>query len=102
MAKDRKSLPDADWYICPSCGAEVRVGSDGCRTCGPGIREEWAQDDYLDGVDLPDDPDEFDHKAFVKKEFGIASRFKPCGLRWYWWLTGLVVVGAMIAGFVRW
>ncbi len=36
MSRPLNSPKDADWYACPSCGAEVRVGSRGCPACMKG------------------------------------------------------------------
>ena len=50
MSRPQPSPKDADWYACPGCGAEVRVGSRGCPQCSG---KSWEQDEYLDGLDLP-------------------------------------------------
>lgn len=99
MSRSIDSSRDADWYACPFCGAEVRVGPDGCPRCTTG--KPRKQPAYLDGVDLPDDPEDFDYDDFVKREFGGgASSVKPAGLKWIWWVTGVLLVGGMVAGIV--
>lgn len=101
MASPQNSSKDADWYACPFCGTEVRVGSKGCPGCTPGAGKSWQQDSSLDGVDLPDDPEEFDYDDFVKREFGKTARVvKPAGLKWKWWITGVLLLAGMIAGVI--
>ena len=102
MSHPLNSPKDADWYACPSCGAEVRVGSRGCSRCSAGSGAKWEQDEYLDGVDVPEDAAEFDYNDFVKREFGGRgpSRLKPHGIAWKWWVTGVLVLGAFAWGVV--
>jgi hypothetical protein len=98
MSRPLNSPKDADWYACPYCGAEVRVGSRGCLKCvQEAVGKKWQQDEYLDGVDLPDDPSEFDYNDFVKREFGArqSSRLKPSGVSWKWWIAGIILIGAL-------
>ena len=89
-----------DHYICPSCGAEVPVGSTGCAKCNPPRKKKsWEQDEHLDGIGLPDD--EFDYEEFKKKEFG--GEFKPKGLDPIWWITGiLVLIAFALLSIGRW
>jgi hypothetical protein len=88
----------ADYYACPGCGAEVRVGSRGCPKCTDKPRS-WEQDEACDGADLPDE--EFDYDDFVRREFGRGSaRVKPPGLRWYWWLTAIILLILMVWSYV--
>ncbi len=101
MSKYHNSAKADDWYACPSCGDEVRVGSSGCPRCRdmPDVEDDAT---YLDGVDLPGE-EEFDHAAWAKKEFGASSKIKPPHLAWHWWIAGILLVAAMIAaaGFAR-
>ena len=80
----------ADRYICPGCGKEVGVGSDGCPTCNPA--KPWEQDENLDGLDLdlPED-DNFDYEEFTRREFGGGA--KSAGLKPIW-------IGAAIAALL--
>jgi hypothetical protein len=103
MAHPLNSPKDADWYACPSCGAEVRVGSRGCPQCTSGKKPKWEQDEYLDGVDPPEDASDFDYRDFIKREFGHGpSRLKPGGIAWKWWITAVLLLAAMIWGFLSW
>ena len=103
----------ADYYACPTCGEEVLVGSRGCPKCRarkpwfdrfkrkrskkkkkpewkPPARH-WEQDDVYDDLDLPND--DFDYDKFCAKEFGEGPAHKQIGISWYWWLTGVVLLG---------
>lgn len=96
-------MPEALSYICPSCGSEVRVGSQcpGCAKKPPKkgkqapkpAKKPWEQDSALDGLDLPNG--EFDYDQFVEKEFGKAPHAK-LGVKWYWWLLGVIVLVSLI------
>ena len=93
----------ADYFICPDCGAEVRVGSRGCTRCASeratkswGKRKPWEQDETHDGLDLPDE--EFNYEDFLNEEFGGGR--KKSALDWVWWTTALVLVIALAAGYI--
>lgn len=89
-------------YRCPFCDREVRVGKPcpGCakktKPAKPG-KKPWEQDAAQDGLDLPDD--DFDYDEFVAREFGKAPH-RSLGVKWYWWLLGVVVLAAMAASLV--
>ena len=96
-------------YACPFCGCEVRVGSScpGCEKkkrrrrksrAAAEPRHSWEQDESCDGLDLPDD--NFDYDDFVAREFGKAPH-KSIGVKWYWWLLGVVLLVAMLAWALR-
>lgn len=100
MSRPLNSPKDADWYACPSCGAEVRVGSRGCPKCTKSTAKKREQEDYLDGVDVPDDPADFDYNDFVRREFGRgSSKIKPAGLAWKWWIAGILLLAALAWAF---
>ncbi|MEM9236863.1 MAG: hypothetical protein AAGB14_08795 [Verrucomicrobiota bacterium] len=100
---------DADTWICPECGAELRVGVKGCPQCSKPkrrmrrtrpkrkkkkeVRRSWEQDTDYDGLDLPDE--DFDYDEYVKREFGgMPHRRVP--IKWYWWLTAVVLLIGML------
>jgi hypothetical protein len=91
-------MPEILSYICPFCGHEVRVGET-CLGCAKHAKsaakpkKSWQQDASADGLDLPDD--DFDYDEFVAREFGETPHRK-LGLKWYWWLLGVGVLGALI------
>lgn len=93
-------------YRCPSCDHEVTVGQC-CNTCAikeksrrrrssSAIKEKkrapWEQDHQYDGLDLPDDSDEF------VNDTSIRNRTR---LRWYWILTALLLLLATIMGLLK-
>jgi hypothetical protein len=100
---DQTAMPRVMSYRCPFCDREVRVGKPcpGCakkqKTSPKPARKSWEQDASSDGLDLPDD--DFDYDDFVAREFGKAPH-RRIGVKWYWWLLGIVVLAAMIAGLV--
>ena len=103
------SMADSvDMWICPDCGAEVRVGARGCPRCArrsrrkpaavKTARRSWEQDAAHDGLDLPDD-NGFDYDDFVAREFG-GKAHRRIGVRWWWWVTALGLVGWL--GWLAW
>ena len=96
-----------DTWICPGCGAELRVGVSGCPKCSKPprrkkrkqkvARRSWEQDSDGDGLDLPDE--DFDYDDFVAREFGKAPHRKV-PIKWYWWVTALLLMVGMIAWIV--
>jgi len=93
-------------FICPGCGAEIRVGSKGCPKCTrqPKPKKKptpkpWEQDEAHDGLDLdlPED-DTFDYDNFVAEEFGGAP--KKSKIEWVWWVTGVVLLVVIFYVFV--
>lgn len=99
------SLKEADRWICPECGAEVKVGARGCPAClarerrKGGLRaargRPWEQDPSADGLDLPDR--DFDYDDFVAREFG-GKPHRRIGIKWWWWLTA----AGLLVCFVWW
>lgn len=96
MSRYLNSPREADWYACPNCGHEVRVGSEGCRKCHGQAPGESGEGDWPDGLDLPEDSEVFDHEAWEKKEFGSASKLKPADLPWKFWIGGVAVLLALL------
>ena len=94
-----------DSYMCPTCGAEVKVGAT-CPGCVPKRKRRrekparaqtekhsWEQDDVYDGLDLPEG--DFDYDDFVAREFGDKPHGKV-GIKWYWWATAIVLAIAVL------
>jgi hypothetical protein len=90
-------------YMCPFCDREVRVGSPcgGCakkqKPAPTKAKRSWEQDKMYDDLDLPNE--DFDYDEFVAKEFGHLPH-KKIGVKWYWWLLGVVILVLMVAGIV--
>ena len=45
-------------FSCPVCGADLPRKAKACPECGACEKSGWSDDQYLDGIDLPDDPGE--------------------------------------------
>lgn len=86
--------------ICPNCGADVPRKAKACPNCGADENTGWEEDaDQATTTDLGLPEDDFDYDEFVQREFGKPSP-KPHGLHWVWWLTGFVLLLAIIFAFV--
>lgn len=97
-----------DTYLCPGCDKEVAVGSRACPYCNPPqkarkrpkpvasrSKSSWHQESTAEGLDLPDE--DFDYDDFVAREFG-SKPHRRIGIKWYWWLTALILLVLMIMG----
>jgi hypothetical protein len=102
-----------DYYICPMCGDELRVGSRGCPRCAreqatkqwdrppqpkknqkkAAPKRPWESDQAYDGVDLPEEAyheeDTFDYDEYLKKEFGPPPKFTREN---FWRLVALILL----------
>jgi hypothetical protein len=61
-----------DSFVCPNCGAEVRVGTPSCLNCGSDDETGWSDDTLYDGLDLPESSDEyiqFEKKKKISRVF---------------------------------
>jgi len=61
-----------DYFICPSCGAEVPVNAEFCRECGASDELGWDEDGHWCDDELPTGyatDSEFDYDDFVGREF---------------------------------
>ncbi len=90
---DKKAKTD-DYFICPSCGAEVRGGAKFCRECGASDDLGWDEDGHWWEDELPTGytpDDDFDYEDFIGREF--PERLPPwSGRRWKNMAFGLLVV----------
>ncbi|HQZ27021.1 MAG: hypothetical protein KA250_13515 [Verrucomicrobiales bacterium] len=98
------AVMDVTHFICPSCGAEIRISPKGCPKCNPPKRKRfqpepdpWEREDTSDGISLPDD--DFDYEHFLAEEFGGGP--KRNRKQWLWWATAvaLLVAVAWLWGF---
>lgn len=88
-------IPEVLSYVCPFCDCEVRVGEPcpGClKKAKKPKKRPWEQHKAQDGLNLPDD--DFNYDEFVAREFGKTPH-RTLGLKWYWWLLGVVVLAGM-------
>lgn len=93
-----------DSYLCPGCGDDVPIGPRGCPRCTKPPRPRRrrterprSRDRSHDALDLPDE--DFDYDDFIAREFGRVPH-RRVGIRWYWWLTAIIILILMICGLV--
>ena len=84
--------------VCPNCGAEVPPKAKSCPECGSDEQTGWSEKAHAENLGLPDE--EFDYNEFVKEEFGT-GRAKPHGIRWFWWVIALLLIGVLLFLFLR-
>lgn len=77
---------------CPNCGAEVPTGALACPECGSDEQTGWSEAARRDELDLPEES--FNYDEFIAREFGEKGPV-PRGLRWYWWLTAVLLLAAL-------
>ena len=78
---------------CPNCGADLPRNAKACPECGADETTGWSEAGGTGHLGLPDE--EFDYEEFTRREFGGRSP-KPSGIRWFWWVVGLLLLAAMI------
>ena len=83
---------------CPNCGADVPRNAKACPECGSDEQTGWSEEAHADGLDLPEE--KFDYKDFVEREFGSKSPV-PHGIHWFWWVIGVLVLGAFLFLWLR-
>lgn len=56
---------------CPACGEWVPRKAHACDCCGACEKSGWKADaEVYDGLDLPDEAEDFDYDEFIEREFG--------------------------------
>lgn len=79
------------FFPCGVCGAEVPHRALVCPECGADERTGLHGDeDSAAALDLPESSEAFSYDDFMRREFGLSP--KPHGLKWYWWLTGILML----------
>jgi hypothetical protein len=77
---------------CPVCHEFVPRKAVACPDCGACAKSGWNEDNaHYDGVDVPDDPADFDYDDFTRREFGSAqggAHRKP----WWWWVAVVLLI----------
>lgn len=71
--------------MCPGCGSDVKVGSQGCPKCNNLDPWEIEGNDSYDGLSLPDEDD---------------LPLKNLGKSLLWWVTAVLLLLAMFFAFV--
>lgn len=81
---------------CPNCGADVPPRAKACPECGADESTGWHDDALSQRLGIP--TESFDYDSFVKEEFD-KPRKPP--LRWYWQLTGIIVLLLLLGGMLH-
>lgn len=82
---------------CPVCHEFVPRKAAACPDCGACAKSGWNDEDsHYDGVDLPDDPDDFDYDEFTKREFGEERELVPQKPWWWWFAVVLLLLGLIV------
>ena len=82
---------------CPNCGAEVPARARACPECGACPETGWSEQASAEAAGIPDET--FDYQRFVEEEFG-SPRVRPRGVKWRWWVVGLVRAGLLLLGWL--
>lgn len=86
---------------CPACGEWVPRGAVACNDCGACAQSGWKENsEVYDGVDLPDDEDDFDYDEFVSREFGSAKPRSGINREVFWRWVAAIVLAAMVLGYL--
>jgi uncharacterized membrane protein YvbJ len=83
---------------CPNCGADLPRNARVCPECGSDEKTGWSEDAQRENLGLPDE--NFNYDDFVKREFG-GEKPVPRGMHWFWWIVGVLVLGAILFMFLR-
>jgi hypothetical protein len=73
-----------------------------CDDCGACAKSGWKADaDSYDGVDLPDDPDDFDYDEFLQREFGEDRQGRTSLSKEHWWkIAAAILLVVMVLGYL--
>ena len=86
---------------CPACGEWVPRGAVACDDCGACAKSGWKENsEVYDGVDLPDDEDDFDYNEFVSREFGSSKPGRAMNREVFWRWVAAIVLAAMVLGYL--
>lgn len=79
---------------CANCGAPIPRGAKACPECGADERSGWREASIYDGLELPDTADESESD----RSGGERRLTHVNGLRWYWWVVGVLLILVLAAG----
>ncbi len=89
---------------CPACGEWVPRGQAACDYCGACGKSGWKSSSATyDGLDLPEDPEDFDYDEFLEKEFGGKDgrpRSKERNWELFWRWVGAILLIVMVLSYV--
>lgn len=84
-----------EWFHCPNCGEEVRVGAKACPACGSDDETGWKEEES--GMEAETDED-FDYDAYLAREFPESYTPKATFRNtWAWVLMVLALIGLLAA-----
>jgi hypothetical protein len=79
-------------FSCPVCGADVPRKAKSCPECGACEKSGWSEDQYLDGIDLPEE----DYTSGRLLGTGSERGAKWSGMQRFWGLVALIVLVAFL------
>jgi len=83
----------ADLYFsCPVCGEDVPRNAKSCPECGACEKSGWSEDQYLDGLNLPDE----DYTTGRPLNAGPQKAGKPGAMQRVWWVVAVLVIVALL------
>lgn len=83
------AMNQIDYYICPGCGDDVRVGSKGCPKCNHLDPWEIEDNEIYDGLDLPEDSE------------GEPMRNRRINLQPVWAVTAVLLLAILLVLALR-
>jgi zinc-ribbon domain len=86
-------------FSCPACGEEVPLKARSCPHCGACEKSGWNEEaSGADGLDLPEQEEEFDYEKFKEEEFGTPRKLR--GKELFWKIVAGILLVAAIVGYV--
>ena len=79
-------------FSCPVCGADVPRKAKSCPECGACEKSGWSEDQYLDGLNLPDE-DYTDGSSLGTR---LENGDKWSGMQRIWAIVALIVLIAFL------
>jgi hypothetical protein len=85
-----------DYFRCPQCNGEVRVGAAACPHCGSDDETGWSED-----ADVEED--DFDYDEYVAREFPDDRQpfQRTRGVNRFWQAVAIVVLLLIAWSFIR-
>jgi hypothetical protein len=87
---------------CPVCGEWVPRGAVACDDCGACAKSGWKENaESYDGVDLPDEEEDFDYDDFIQREFGTNRQGRPSlNKEALWKIVAAVLLAVIVLGYL--
>jgi len=95
-----------DYFRCPQCDGQVRVGAAACPHCGSDDETGWSEDADVDahyGEDGNFDDDDFDYDEYVAREFpeDRPPLERARGVNRFWQAVAIVVLLLIVWSYFR-